>query len=170
MHYSPSDSLFRILSLKSHFLEPIFIVNDSLSKTLAIIYSGSQLVLKQGSGEPTNYLVSSVLCGTIAGCGGGILFNMLGLSDPKWKFQCPEQLHKPSIAMILSFIAAILYTTNHFGLLVSFGKPLTQNEAIAIIFIMISSVSLMIHMQSLGACRVSKKPIKAERRLGLKKH
>lgn len=71
--------------------------------------------------------------------------------------------------MILSFMAAVFYTANHFGLLVSLGKPITQNEAIAIIFIVISSASLMAHMR-LGARRMAKRPIKAEVKPGLKKH
>lgn len=148
MYYSPLDVVFRALETNAHVLEPLLIANDAVSKTLSIVYGGSQLVLKQGS-EGMAGVVPSLLCGTIAGCGGRVIFNALGLYDPNWAFQCPEQLRRPSTAMLLSFAAAALYTANHFGLGAAVGsRRLSHDETIAVIFAMILVVSLAAHARS----------------------
>lgn len=111
MYYSPADFVFARLDALAPLLAPLLIIADSVSKTLAIARLGVDAVRLHASGNAalTESVYAAILCGTIAGCGGGVLGSLLGLEGTPWSLSTPKQFRRPSAPMVVSFLSAVLY-------------------------------------------------------------
>lgn len=128
VYYSPSDIVYRALESSANILLPFLLVAESISRALSISISGVEAVRSHVSSglvmENSNH--AAIFCGTLAGCGGGIIGSMIGLENKNWSFRIPTQLGKPTTTLVVSFFGAILYwflSTHPLGIKVSpFGS------------------------------------------------
>ncbi|GAN07030.1 hypothetical protein MAM1_0145c06520 [Mucor ambiguus] len=101
--YQVVDFLFSI-----PVVEHVFTLSDSILRALAMIQVGVEGV----SANPAlgaDKFVAKVLCGTLAGCGGGLWIDAFRLNQPNWSFSTPRLLHVASVDMKVSFLTSLFY-------------------------------------------------------------
>lgn len=100
--------------LPSNLLNLIFVTADGMVRAIAICSSGVDNV-RFGSfhGIDNKSMNSSwvaiLICGSLCGCGGGILDSTFRISSPTWTFSTPTAFIKPSYDMKISFFIALFY-------------------------------------------------------------
>ncbi|CAG8647107.1 19619_t:CDS:1, partial [Racocetra fulgida] len=82
--------------------------------------------------------VAVLVCGTLCGCGGGLLESAFQLASPKWTFSTPSAFSNPTYDMKMCFITALLYslTTSDIQISVMSFTPILdidQGRALAIL-------------------------------------
>ncbi|KAI8047905.1 hypothetical protein BDF21DRAFT_372745 [Thamnidium elegans] len=109
-------------------VEHIFTVSDSILRTLAMVQVGIEGVNSNPNLGPTKF-VAKVLCGTLAGCGGGLWIDAFRLNQPNWSFSTPRLLHVASINMKVSLITTLFYIGATTPALVEYlNLPLLKQE------------------------------------------
>ncbi|KAI7907598.1 uncharacterized protein BX663DRAFT_5323 [Cokeromyces recurvatus] len=101
--YQIIDFLFSI-----PVIEHLFTLSDSILRALAMIQFGIEGV----SSNPalgSDKIVAKILCGTLAGCGGGLWIDTFQLNQPSWSFSTPRLLHVASLDMKASFFTTLFY-------------------------------------------------------------
>ncbi|KAI8984627.1 hypothetical protein BDF20DRAFT_911704 [Mycotypha africana] len=101
--YQVIDFLFSIPAI-----EHMFTLSDSILRAFAMIQTGVEGVASNPA-LGTDKLVAKILCGTLAGCGGGLWIDAFQLNQPIWTFSTPRLLHSASIDMKASFFTTIFY-------------------------------------------------------------
>ncbi len=111
MHYMPRDLLFKALESIAVVAEPVMIVSEAASQALAISSMGVDAVRMHLSSRAggDGIMYAAIICGTIAGCGGSIIANMLGVESGSWSVRTPAQLKSPTCKVIAPFVGAIVY-------------------------------------------------------------
>ena len=107
----PGDFFYKMLT-RNRPVELIFGYINTLSCGHAITSWGQDQALNGfhlSSGPGSAPL--AIWCGTIAGCGGGIVANALSASGktPEWIFGTPVVLKGPSITVKTAFLSSCLY-------------------------------------------------------------
>ncbi|KAG0762948.1 hypothetical protein G6F24_006397 [Rhizopus arrhizus] len=101
--YQILDVLFNV-----PMIEHVFTLSDSILRALAMCQSGIDGVTSNPALGPNKY-VAKVLCGTLAGCGGGLWIDTFRLTHSNWSFSTPRLLHAASIDMKTSFTSTLFY-------------------------------------------------------------
>ncbi|CAO3703387.1 unnamed protein product [Rhizopus stolonifer] len=101
--YQTTEFLFNI-----PVIEHIFTLSDSILRALAMCQNGIDGVSSNPVLGPEKY-VAKVLCGTLAGCGGGLWIDAFRLTESNWSFSTPRLLHIASISMKSSFLGSLFY-------------------------------------------------------------
>ncbi|CEP08076.1 hypothetical protein [Parasitella parasitica] len=101
--YQFVDFLFSI-----PLVEHVFTLSDSILRALAMIQVGVEGVGSNPALGPDKF-VAKVLCGTLAGCGGGLWIDAFRLNQPNWSFSTPRLLHVASVDMKVSFLTSLFY-------------------------------------------------------------
>ncbi|CAM9352882.1 unnamed protein product, partial [Phaeothamnion confervicola] len=107
--FCPGDLWHRLVTVVGPFR---FAVTAAawVSTTHAITSWGLEKALHADHVRASTSLLCAVLCGTISGCGGDILGDLLGLSDPDMGFRrTPRALRTPTFGLKRAFLAATLY-------------------------------------------------------------
>lgn len=141
MYYSPGDVLFQWLEMLAPISMPILLVSDAISKTLSVTYGGVGSVITHPTIEISQSVCAAILCGTISGCGGGVVASLFNLNGPNWGFGPSSILKSPSLSIKLSLISAILYVS----LGTSFGVKkalLSHDVTVGLIFCVVSLTML----------------------------
>lgn len=89
-------------------VEHIFTLSDSVLRALAMIQVGIDGVNSNPALGPDKF-VAKILCGTLAGCGGGLWIDAFRLNQPVWSFSTPRLLHVASVDMKISFATTLFY-------------------------------------------------------------
>ena len=102
LHHVPNDLIFNALdsSRTTRFLVGFF---DDVSWGVAITKWGMYKALSAMHEAPRPSGVAALLCGTIAGCGGGIVQQMCSLLRAEWKLVTPDSLQGPSLSLSRGF-------------------------------------------------------------------
>ena len=113
MFYFPQ--FYRLINiLPSNVLNIIFLSADGMIRAIAICSSGVDSI-RYGSfhGIDSKLMNSSwlaiLICGSLCGCGGGILDSAFNISSPTWTFSTPTAFIKPTYDMKVSFFITLLY-------------------------------------------------------------
>ncbi|KAI8099644.1 uncharacterized protein BX664DRAFT_273000 [Halteromyces radiatus] len=119
------DYLFSIPAL-----EQVLTVADGILRNFAITRVGIEgVALNPLLGD--DKWVAKLICGTLAGCGGGFWIDTFKLTQEHWTFSTPRFLHSPSIDMKASFASTLFYlisTNSELADLLGF-TVLSQTEA-----------------------------------------
>jgi hypothetical protein len=139
---TPSSLVSRVLSSVLHVLEDIFALHS-------IVDSGVQRIagdLPRSHPFVTILSTSAVcclICGTLNGCGGGLLRSMFGLDKRQWHFQAPRQLSAPQSAppLVNAFVASCVFffTSNPISLLPFTLLSYAHAKLLALLWIMLHS-------------------------------
>eukprot|EP00904_Undaria_pinnatifida_P004432 jgi/Undpi1/13990/HiC_scaffold_9.g03641.m1 len=98
------------LCLKGWLAVFIAAFGRALSAAHAITSWGADKALTAHYEKATTSAGCAILCGTLAGCGGGILADLLNLQGHSWNLQCtPTALASPSFSVQRCFGASCLY-------------------------------------------------------------
>ncbi|KAJ3358148.1 hypothetical protein GGF32_000720 [Allomyces javanicus] len=97
--YGPAHRILRLISFPTHLA---CAVGDGLARALAITRLGVDTVLAR---HPGSY-VAMLICGTLCGCGGGLLNSTFGFSQASWKLGVPVV----SMDVVLAMVVATGYT------------------------------------------------------------
>lgn len=110
-------------------VEHAFTLSDSILRTLAMVQVGIEGV-NSNPNLGTDKLVAKIICGTLAGCGGGLwigiyiytvyiistvikcfffILDAFRLNQPNWSFSTPRLLHIASIDMKISLATSLFY-------------------------------------------------------------
>ncbi|KAI9230635.1 MAG: hypothetical protein DHS80DRAFT_28705 [Piptocephalis tieghemiana] len=106
LHHSPSDTPYMLMETLSPILDPILIIADGCARALAQASAGADTARLIAPGSH----IASLLCTTIAGCGGGIIADMLDLRSNQWTFRVPSHFQSPSLDLRASAAVGLLYT------------------------------------------------------------
>ncbi|RCH79472.1 hypothetical protein CU097_000459, partial [Rhizopus azygosporus] len=101
--YQVIDFLFNIPAI-----EHLFTLSDSILRALSMCQHGVDGVGSNPALGADKY-VAKILCGTLAGCGGGLWIDAFRLTETNWTFSTPRLLHVASIDMKASFIGSLFY-------------------------------------------------------------
>ncbi|KAG2223423.1 hypothetical protein INT45_001729 [Circinella minor] len=87
-------------------VEELFTVADGILRNAAIVNFG---VLGVDSILGADKFVAKILCGTLAGSGGGFWIDTFNLTHHHWSFSTPRWLHAANNDVKASFITALFY-------------------------------------------------------------
>ncbi|CAO3594737.1 unnamed protein product [Absidia cylindrospora] len=97
-----------------HFLfslplvEHAFTVSDGFLRAMAMLQFGVDGVDKVLG---PNKWMAQLICGVLAGCGGGLFMDAFRLSEPHWAFGTPRLLKAASTDMKITLATVLLYMT-----------------------------------------------------------
>ncbi|CDH52884.1 hypothetical protein RO3G_16174 [Lichtheimia corymbifera JMRC:FSU:9682] len=87
-------------------VEEVFTVVDAILRNIAIVRFGVDGVDDAlGPGK----WVAKLICGTLAGAGGGFWIDSFQLTHHHWSFSTPRWLHEATIDVKASFVTALFY-------------------------------------------------------------
>ncbi|CAG8605925.1 21030_t:CDS:1 [Cetraspora pellucida] len=139
MFYFPSFQQF-FISIPSSLLDPILLISDGFIRGNAICSSGVDRIRFGTYDNPSlnSSWVAILVCGTLCGCGGGLLESTFQFASPKWTFSTPSAFLNPTYDMKMSFIIALFYalTTSDVQISVMSFTPILdidQGRALAIL-------------------------------------
>lgn len=101
--YQIVDVLFNI-----PIIEHLFALSDSILRALSMCQNGIDGVSNHPELGPDKY-VAKVLCGTLAGCGGGLWIDAFRMNESNWSFSTPRLLRIASIDMKASLTGSLFY-------------------------------------------------------------
>ncbi|CAO3596714.1 unnamed protein product [Absidia cylindrospora] len=101
--YSLVNSLFRIPAL-----EQVLTLADGILRNFAVTRVGIQGVISNPALGDDKWM-AKLICGTLAGCGGGFWIDTFKLTQEHWTFSTPRILHTPTIDMKASFASTLFY-------------------------------------------------------------
>ncbi|RKP07673.1 hypothetical protein THASP1DRAFT_24221 [Thamnocephalis sphaerospora] len=107
MFRAPGDIVFRTLDAIDPFIRPILLVADGLTRA----HSQAGFAIESVRAMPVlkNSIIAQLLCGTLAGCGGGILADAFNLASHDWHFRTPTALKSEHYDLRVSFFTALTY-------------------------------------------------------------
>ncbi|RIA86562.1 hypothetical protein C1645_829072 [Glomus cerebriforme] len=114
MFYFPP--FYRMIDiLPSNLLNIIFLTVDGMIRAISICSSGVDNIRYGSFHGIDNKLINSswvaiLICGTLCGCGGGILDSIFSISSPTWTFSAPSSFTKPTYDVKISFCIALFYS------------------------------------------------------------
>ncbi|KAI9490224.1 hypothetical protein BDB00DRAFT_562903 [Zychaea mexicana] len=111
------------------FVEEAFTVADAILRNAAIVNFG---VLGVNSTLGEDKYIAKILCGTLAGSGGGFWIDTFNLTHHNWSFSTPRWLHAATMDVKASFATALFYilaTNPTFAELTGGWKVFTATEA-----------------------------------------
>ncbi|KAI8145756.1 hypothetical protein BJV82DRAFT_602145 [Fennellomyces sp. T-0311] len=91
------------------FMEQLFTAADGVLRTAAVV-NGGILGVARNSELGEDKWAAKIICGALAGCGGGLWVDAFRLTSPQWSFSTPRLLRTASVDMKASFITAAFYT------------------------------------------------------------
>uniref|UniRef100_A0A7S4C1P3 Uncharacterized protein n=2 Tax=Chrysotila carterae TaxID=13221 RepID=A0A7S4C1P3_CHRCT len=81
---------------------------DDLTWGVAITTWGMEKTIGAAHLAPRGSAVAAILCGTIAGCGGGLLCDTASLMSTEWKLKTPQALRTVSFAPTTALCCCVL--------------------------------------------------------------
>ncbi|KAI9244554.1 hypothetical protein BDA99DRAFT_448363 [Phascolomyces articulosus] len=87
-------------------IEEVFTIADAILRNAAIVNFG---VMGVDTTLGQDKYVAKVLCGTLAGSGGGFWIDTFNLTHHHWTFSTPKWLHAPTNDVKASFLTAVFY-------------------------------------------------------------
>ncbi|KAJ3370519.1 hypothetical protein GGF31_004110 [Allomyces arbusculus] len=141
--YGPAHRILRLISFPTHLA---CAVGDGLARALAITRLGVDTVLAR---HPGSY-VAMLICGTLCGCGGGLLNSTFGFSQASWKLGVPVV----SMDVVLAMVVATGYTAA-----VTLGVDREEARGVACVVAVMVLVLQVLKNALFGSSAASMQPV-----------
>ncbi|RKP27817.1 hypothetical protein SYNPS1DRAFT_26549 [Syncephalis pseudoplumigaleata] len=107
MFRAPGDIAFRLLDALELWIRPILLVADGLTRANA--QTGFAIESIRAMPTLQHSIIAQLLCGTLAGCGGGIITDAFNLTAADWGLRTPAAFKEEQYDLRVSLIAALTY-------------------------------------------------------------
>ncbi|KAI9188956.1 hypothetical protein H9P43_000378 [Blastocladiella emersonii ATCC 22665] len=107
--------VLRVVNLFGVLAKVVLAAADGVARALAISAFAVDTIRFRSSGSLQTSIVACLLCGTLSGCGGGLINGIFGVTKRTWTLGTPVV----SIDVQLAFLTAALYTALTFSSAVS---------------------------------------------------
>lgn len=89
-------------------IEYAFLISDGFLRAMAMLQFGVEGCNKITLGSDDKY-IAKIICGTLAGIGGGFFMDAFQLHQPHWSFGTPKSLKVISGEMKITFLTVCFY-------------------------------------------------------------
>ncbi|KAI9595792.1 hypothetical protein BDF19DRAFT_422247 [Syncephalis fuscata] len=107
MFRAPGDIAFRLLDAIEPYIRPILLLADGLTRANA--QAGFAIESIRAMPALQNSLIAQLLCGTLAGCGGGIITDAFNLTAADWGLRTPAAFKEEHYDLRVSLSTTLIY-------------------------------------------------------------
>ncbi|KAJ1912122.1 hypothetical protein IWQ60_009809 [Tieghemiomyces parasiticus] len=106
--FCPQDWVFRILRMLSPASDVFLAAVDGAIRGYGVTATGVEMV-RGMEGPISESLTAMIIIGTVLGCGGGIIEDVIQFSKRSWNFRTPTLLQRPNFDIGITFSSVLFY-------------------------------------------------------------
>ncbi|KAJ1973792.1 hypothetical protein H4R35_003930 [Dimargaris xerosporica] len=106
--FAPADIVYRILRAAAPLSDMALAAVDGAIRGYGVTASGVEMIRRM-DGPISQSLTAMVVVGTLLGCGGGVIEDLIQMSKRQWAFRTPTLLQRPNYDMAITFTTVVFY-------------------------------------------------------------
>ncbi|KAJ1986362.1 hypothetical protein H4R33_003403 [Dimargaris cristalligena] len=106
--FFPGDFVFQLLRLLSPASDIFLAAVDGAIRGYGVTVAGVEMV-RNMDGPISQSLTAMLVIGTVLGCGGGIIEDVIQMSKRSWALRTPTFFQRPNVDMGITFTTVVFY-------------------------------------------------------------